>query len=90
MLSANDEETAALRSGCGRAAERFDDVLDLIEQLTTIVAAVEPRLTAGLTYGPTLERRLRSSCESLLKAARRDEGVAAALEEAWLEEQGKK
>jgi hypothetical protein len=60
--------------------------LDLIEQLTAIVAAVETRLTAGRTYGPTLPRRLRSSCESLLKAARRDQGIAAALEEAWLEE----
>ena len=64
--------------------------LDLAEQLTTIVSVVETRLTSGRTYGPTLPRRLRSSCESLLKAARRDEGIAAALEAVWQEEQEKR
>ena len=64
----------------------FALALDLSERLTAIVAAVETRLTAGHTYGPTLPRRLRSSCEALLKAARRDEGIAAALEAAWREE----
>ena len=44
-------------------------------------------LTRGRIFGPTLERRLRTSIETLLKVAEWNTRVAAALEQAWLEEQ---
>jgi hypothetical protein len=35
--------------------------LELAEQLSSIIRQIEVGLTAGRTFGPTLERRLRTS-----------------------------
>jgi hypothetical protein len=47
-------------------------------------------VTAGRVSGPTLERRLRTSTETIVRLAEWDVRVAAALEQAWLEEQEKR
>ena len=57
--------------------------------MTAITAAVET-LTPGRVFGPTLERRLRTSTETIVRLAEWNVRVAAALEQAWLEEQGKR
>ena len=57
---------------------------DLAEQLTAIVGAVET-LTPRRVLGPTLERRLRTSIETILKCAEWNLRCQRALEEAWLE-----
>jgi hypothetical protein len=62
--------------------------MDLAQRLELIVAAVET-LTRGRIFGPSLERRLRSSIGTLAKSAQWNARTAAALEQAWLEEQEK-
>jgi hypothetical protein len=57
----------------------------MAERLGVIVTETET-LTRGRIFGPTLERRLRTSIETLLKVAEWNTRVAAALEQAWLEE----
>ena len=63
--------------------------LDLAEQLTAIAAAVET-LQPGRVFGPTLERRLRTSMETIVRLAEWNVRVAAALEQAWFEEHEKR
>jgi len=55
--------------------------LDLAEQLKTIADTTDVRLTPGRVFGPTLPRRLRTSTETLLRAAERDVRIVAALEQ---------
>jgi hypothetical protein len=63
--------------------------LDLAEQLTTIAVAVET-LQPGRVFGPTLERRLRTSTETIVRLAEWNVRVIDALEQAWLDEQEKR
>ena len=68
--------------------EELTAALDLAEQLTAITAAVET-LTLRV-FGPTLERRLRTSTETIVRLAEWNVRVIDALEQAWLEEQEKR
>jgi hypothetical protein len=42
---------------------------------------------SGRIFGPTLERRLRTSIETILKSAEWNARTAVAIEQAWAEEQ---
>ena len=64
--------------------------LQLAEQLSSIVEEVEVGLTPGRTFGPTLERRLRTSIATLARVYERDNTIASALEQAWDEEAEKR
>lgn len=57
--------------------------LDLAERTVSIADEVEVGLTQGRTYGPTLERRLRTSTHTILNVYERDNMIAEALERAW-------
>lgn len=59
--------------------------MDLAEQLTAIGETVSTGLTPGRVFGPQLLRRLRTSAETLLRAAERDVRIVAGLEQ-FLEE----
>jgi hypothetical protein len=67
----------------------LERALDLAERLGVIVSETET-LTRGRIFGPTLERRLRSSIETILKCAEWNLRCQRALEEAWLEEAEKR
>src|SRR5215207_4155798 len=69
--------------------EELTVALDLAEQLTAIAAAAET-LTPGRVFGPTLERRLRTSTETIVRLAEWNVRVIAAFEQAWAEEQEKR
>ena len=63
-------------------------MFDLAERLEVIVTETET-LTRGRIFGPRLERRLRTSIETILKCAEWNLRCQQALEPAWLEEQEK-
>ena len=64
--------------------------LELAERLVAVVEAVVVRLTPGRTFGPTLERRLRTSIKTLTNVYERDNMIADELERGWEEEAGKR
>jgi hypothetical protein len=66
----------------------LERALDLAERLEVIVTETE-KLTRGRIFGPTLERRLRTSIETILKCAEWNLRYQRALEGAWLQEQEK-
>ena len=57
--------------------------------MTEIAAAVET-LQPGRVFGPTLERRLRTSTETIVRLAEWNTRVIHALEQAWREEAEKR
>ena len=64
--------------------------LELAERLAAIVERVVIGLTPGRTFGPTLERRLRTSIRTVTNVYERDNMIVEALLQAWEEETEKR
>lgn len=88
----NDEQVLTDRHGRQLDQVRAEGALalELARRLVAVVEAVVAGLTPGRTFGPTLERRLRTSIKTLTNVYERDNMIADELEQGWEEEAEKR